>query len=242
MFTNHAHMATYFYNHRNPNCPIHVTNETLVVTPHTFHRNATMWEESSINYFYDCVPKDKPVNIVDIGAQSGLYTLYAKYLPNSQFYAFEPFPDTYKLLCDNIALNNITNVNTYNIGISNYKGETILNTSRSHNGLHTIGRNPLRFNDVVPIAINVDTLDNIFYNNDIPVDFIKIDTEGWEYFILKGGEKTIKKYKPFIQIEWCEVNMKQCNVNIEDLKRYIEDEMGYTAKMHISEELFLVPK
>ncbi len=235
-------MAEYYYNHRNPNCLIHITDETLKITPHTFQKNQSMWEEESINYFYDNVPPDKCVNILDIGAQTGLYTLYAKYLPKSQFYAFEPFPDTYKVLNDNIALNGITNVKPYNIGISNYKGECVLNTSKSHNGLHTLGSNPLRFTDVVPVKINVDTIDNLFYENDIPVDFIKIDTEGWEYFILQGGEKTIQKYKPFIQIEWSEVNMKQCNVDAHEFQKYITDKMGYTKKAFISEELFLVPK
>jgi len=235
-------MATYYYNHRNPDYSISVTNETLIRTPHTFERDKPIWEESSVNYFYDNVPIDKKVNIVDIGAQSGLYTLYSKYLPISQFYSFEPFPNSYKLLNDNIVLNGITNVNTYNIGISNYKGECILNTSNSHNGLHTIGSTPLRFNDIVPIKINVDTIDNLFYENNIPVDFIKIDTEGWEYFILQGGEKTIQKYKPFIQIEWYEENMRQCNVDIHEFQRYISDIMGYRKNHIISDELFLVPK
>jgi FkbM family methyltransferase len=235
-------MAEYYYNHRNPNCLIRITDETLRITPETFKKNQPMWEEESINYFYDNVPLDKAVNILDIGAQTGLYTLYAKYLPKSQFYAFEPFPDTYKVLNDNIELNGITNVNTYNVGISNSKGECVLNTSKSHNGLHTLGSNPLRFTDVVPVKINVDTIDNLFYENDIPVDFIKIDTEGWEYFILQGGEKTIQKYKPFIQIEWSVVNMKQSNVDIHEFHRYIVDEMGYVVKKLISEELFLVPK
>ncbi len=235
-------MATYYYNHRNPNCPIHVTPETLVVTPHTFKKNAPTWEEASVNYFYDNVPKDKPVNIVDIGAQSGLYSLYAKYLPKSQFYSFEPFSQTYQLLNDNIRLNGITNVKTYNIGLSNVKGECVLNTSKTHNGLHTLGSNPLRFSDIVPVTIRVDTIDNMFYENDIPVDFIKIDTEGWEYFILQGGEKTIQKYKPFIQMECSKTNMKQSNVNMDEFERYILDTMGYKKKHMISEELYLIPK
>ena len=83
--------------------------------------------------------------------------------------------------------------------------------------------------------------DNIFYENDIPVDFIKIDTEGWEYFILQGGEKTIQKYKPFIQMECSKTNMRQCNVNMDEFERYILDTMGYKKKHMISEELFLVP-
>lgn len=235
-------MATYYYNHRNPKYPISVTAETLSLTPHTFKKDQPTWEEASVNYFYDNVPTDKEVHIIDIGAQSGLYSLYAKYLPKSQFYSFEPFPIAYQLLNDNIRLNGITNVTTYNIGLSNCKGECVLNTSKSHNGLHTLGTNPLRFTDIDPVTIRVDTIDNIFYENDIPVDFIKIDTEGWEYFILQGGEKTIQKYKPHIQIEWNKINMKQCNVNIDEFERYILDTMGYKKKQMISEELFLVPK
>ena len=234
-------VGTFYYNHRNPKYPIHVTDETLVVSPTSFMMNGRLWEEESVNYFYDNIPTDTSVNIVDIGAQCGLYTLYAKYLPYSQFYAFEPFPRSYKVLRDNITLNRIPNVRIRNIGISNHAGETILNTSKSHNGLHTLGTNIIRFDDAAPISIHVDTLDNIFYDNNIPVDFIKIDTEGWEYFILKGGEKTIQKYKPKIQLEWSEDNMKQCNVNIDEFGTYI-DTIGYKKKNIIGEELFIVPK
>ena len=234
-------MVTFYYNHRNPKYPIHVTDETLVVSPTTFMKNGQLWEEESVNYFYDNIPTDRPVTIVDIGAQCGLYTLYAKYLPNSQFYAFEPFPRSYKVLRDNITLNRIPNVRTRNIGISNHAGETILNTSKSHNGLHTLGTNIIRFDDAVPVTIHVEPLDTIFYDNNIPVDFIKIDTEGWEYFILQGGEKTIQKYKPMIQLEWSKDNMKQCNVNMAEFGTYI-DTIGYKKKNIIGEELFIVPK
>lgn len=234
-------MVTFYYNHRNPKYPIHVTDETLIVSPTTFMKNGQLWEEESVNYFYDNIPTDRSVNIVDIGAQCGLYTLYAQYLPNSQFYAFEPFPRSYKVLRDNITLNRIPNVRTRNIGISNHAGETILNTSKSHNGLHTLGTNIIRFDDAVPVRIHVEPLDTIFYDNNIPVDFIKIDTEGWEYFILQGGEKTIQKYKPMIQLEWSADNMKQCNVNMTEFGRYI-DTIGYKKKNMIGEELFIVPK
>lgn len=115
-----------------------------------------------------------------------------------------------------------------------------VNTSLSHNGLHTLG-NPLRFSDVLDIEIEVDTIDNLFFDRDIPLDFIKIDTEGWEYFILKGGEKTIKKYKPMIQLEWVDINMKQCNVSEAMLNLYIE-EIGYMKQNFTNEELIIIPK
>jgi len=172
--------------------PIYVTDETIKLTPYTFHKNGELWEQKSLYHFFSKID-NKNYNIVDIGGQSGLYSLYAKYLPNSTFYTFEPFTDTFKLLNDNLMLNKIANVRTYNIGLSNTSGLAILNTSISHNGLHTMGNTPLRFNDIKAIKIETDTLDNCFYHKNIQVDYIKIDTEGWEYNILKRRSIYYKK-------------------------------------------------
>ena len=231
-------METFYY-FQSKHHAIILSEETLNLTPYTFGRaNKTMHESDSIYQFYKDISTDKSLTIVDIGAQSGLYTLYAKFLPLSTFYAFEPFEPTYTLLLDNLKLNNITNVNPHLLGISNEVGKTILNTCTSHNGLHTLGSTPLRFNDIKAVEVNTDTLDNIFYNKDIPVDYIKIDTEGWEYYILMGAMKTIEKYKPYLQIEWNVVNMMQCNVEPLNLAKLITD-LGYVQIKVIGEELFL---
>jgi FkbM family methyltransferase len=146
---------------------------------------------------------------------------------------------TFNLLNDNLKLNNITNVNSFNIGLSNNIGKALLNTSLYNNGLNTLGSNPLRFNDITTVEIVVDTLDNIFYINNISVDFIKIDTEGWEYNILKGGINTIKKYKPYIQLKWIEINMKQCDININEFTNFIKNELDYIVDHIINEELYI---
>jgi FkbM family methyltransferase len=224
----------------NDNERILVTNKTVDYGNSSFEKNSEIWEKKSLNYFYNLIDKNNKVNIVDIGANVGLYSLYAKFLPNSQFYSYEPYKFTYDLLNDNIELNNITNVQTYNIGLSDKKGKTILNVCLSHDGLNTMGANPLRFNDIHHVEVEINTLDNIFYNNNIKVDFIKIDTEGWEYNILKGGEKTIKKYKPIIQLEYNEINMTQCNINAKQLLNYI-NELGYKQYNLTDEELIIIP-
>jgi hypothetical protein len=36
---------------------------------------------------------------------------------------------------------------------------------------------------------------------DPAIDFLKIDCEGYEYFVIKGGEETIKRTKPVIIVE-----------------------------------------
>ncbi len=219
-----------------------VTDSTLKHTPNTFLTNSVLWETDSIDKFYNLVKQSKnnKINIVDIGAQSGLYTLFAKWLPNAHFYSFEPFKLTYDILNDNIELNGITNVTTHNCALSDKIGTAQLNVCKSHNGLHTLGDN-LRFNDSVKIDVKIDTLDNIFYDRDIPVDFIKIDTEGHEYFIIKGGLKTIRKYKPVIQLEWNITNMKQCKITEDDMNKLLNS-IDYVKFHKIDEELFIAHK
>jgi len=231
-------MDYYYFN--DERYPIKVTNETTEVTPYTFQRDMTMWETPSIHQFFSQIDPDGEFNIADVGAQSGSYTLFAKYLPKSTFYSFEPFKKSYTCLLDNIELNGLKNVKTFNVALSNVSGTSTLNTSASHNGLHTLGETPKRFDDVVPVEIQTQTLDQHFYDVDRPLHFMKIDTEGWEYHVLEGGQKTIEKYKPVIQMEWVPENMQQCAVNEQELKEYMRS-LGYVeVSTRHEEKLFKV--
>ncbi len=232
-------MSKTFYYFQDGDFPINVTEETVAVTPYTFQSNCEMWETKSLKQFFSQVPTDKFVNIVDIGAQSGLYSLFAKYLPRATFFAFEPFPQTFKLLNDNIALNNLNNVIPQNIAISDKVGEATLNICKSHNGLHTLGENPLRFSDIDRLTVKTSTLDNLFWERGIPVHFIKIDTEGGEYRILKGAIETLRNYKPVIQLEWNITNMKQANVS-ENMLNDLLSSLGYNCIGFVEEEKLFV--
>lgn len=95
-------MKYYYFN--DEKYPISVTDETRQITPYTFSSNGELWEQQSLYHFYKGIDTAVNYNIVDIGAQSGLYSLFAKYLPLSTFYAFEPFPTTFELLNDNLKL------------------------------------------------------------------------------------------------------------------------------------------
>ena len=205
---------------------IQVSKNTCELTPHTFLKNGKLWENKSLQQFFGNVDNERKVTIVDVGAQSGLYSLFAKFLPNSIFYSFEPYSPTYDLLNENLILNNITNVNIYNMGLSNKTGYATLNTCMSHNGLHTMGDILKRFKDVNKIKVKTITMDDFFFNNNISIDYLKIDTEGFEYWILLGGTNTINKYKPIIQLEWNIINMEQCGVT-ESMLNNLMNELCY---------------
>jgi FkbM family methyltransferase len=220
-------MTTVYYNKN----PIKVTQETLEKTPITFNKNG-YFEPNSIHYFFNIAHfhmNNKILNIVDIGAQSGLYSLYAKYLPESTFYSFEPNPETFKLLEDNCKLNNISNINLFNIGLSDISGNLSLKvpSNPEEKGLCCFSDSPLRFTaNYNEYLVEVSTLDDLFFYKNIKVDMIKCDTEGWEFYILKGGEKTLKTYKPELFIEINDINMKQCRVIKTELIKFLED-LGY---------------
>jgi Methyltransferase FkbM domain len=46
--------------------------------------------------------------------------------------------------------------------------------------------------------VHMDTLENIILG---PVDFIKIDVEGYEYFALQGAMRILRKQRPILFVE-----------------------------------------
>ena len=218
---------------------ITVTQETVKLTPHTFNPKQGIWEKDAIKLFFSYIQNDAHKVIIDVGAQTGLYSLYAKFLPNCQFHAFEPFKPSFDQLNLNLNLNNIKNVKTYNLALSDQKGCNTLNTCPTHNGFHTFGT-PLRFNQSIPVQCETETIDNLFFDKQVQVDFIKIDTEGNEYRILKGAMKTIQKYKPIIQLEYHKVNMLQCGVSESDMLALF-NELNYKIVSTLKEEMIIAP-
>ena len=65
-------------------------------------------------------------------------------------------------------------------------------------------------------------------DEDIPgqIDFIKIDTEGSELFILEGAIKTINKFKPLIQIETNSTSKKLFNYDKSKIFIFMKN-LGY---------------
>lgn len=57
---------------------------------------------------------------------------------------------------------------------------------------------------VAGAGYSVITLDSL----NLAPDFIKLDVEGMEWHALKGGEQTIKRYKPVIMLEENELNRR----------------------------------
>ena len=114
----------------------------------------------------------------------------------NQIYSYiEANKDNYSLLEHNISLNNIKNIKPFNLGIHNKITNCV-----SHKHDDNSGSIVMKETDIETVdTIKMLPLDNIDFNESI--DFIKIDTEGSELFVLEGAKHTIHKYKPLIQVE-----------------------------------------
>lgn len=116
----------------------------------------------------------------DIGANIGVYSLYcAKVHPNMQIKAFEPMKNNFLRLWQNIFANDFTNVsaNFCGFGLSTRVG-------RFSPGNSEVGASGGQLNSE-GYPINIVDGDTFIINHGIP-NYIKIDTDGNEYDILRG--------------------------------------------------------
>lgn len=141
---------------------------------------------------FACLPWVKDFrHAVDIGAHAGLWSrpLAAMFEHVS---AFEPVEEHRACWRENARWFNFRNVATMH--------EFALGDRRDRVSLHS---GPNSSGDTYVQAggehdANMVPLDDVTLPQ---VDFMKIDCEGFEFFILKGGEKTIRRDRPCIIVE-----------------------------------------
>lgn len=202
----------------------------------------TLWEKKLIQNVYNKFKNTEDFFFLDIGCNFGSYSFVCKEITGSKCYSFDPIKRICDVLQKNIELHNLEDrIKVFNLGLSDTiceKEMKIPLEKRIGSGLSSICDKPLRFNKFSTEKVKITTIDKVLESENIEkIDFIKIDTEGWEYYILKGGLETIKKYKPIIQIELWEQNLKQSNVTKKDLYKLLDD-MNYFYKFISHEDLW----
>jgi len=170
------------------------------------------WDSNAIKFFYEESLKIENPTILDIGANTGSFSLIPIFNENAKIYSFEPMPRVFNILNRNIEINNLQEkVKCFQIALSNKNGKSTLKypATNRDSGLAVIGT-PLRFNQWHEVKVQTLTLDEFAKRKNInTVDMIKIDTEGCELFVLKGGEALIKENFPNILLEYNEQNTRQ---------------------------------
>jgi len=184
------------------------TNQTSYLTQQLFWYGTSSFEYSTI--FRSLIKKVD--SFIDIGANIGYYTILAcTENRNIKVYSFEPAKGAYKYLQKNVTLNEFDQqVRIEDIALTD-NSETLT--------FHEVENNKYRYTrDVLSGESNAATknlnrefktynvhgitLDEYCERNSVTcVDLIKIDTEGSEFRILKGGFEIISTHLPIIICE-----------------------------------------
>jgi FkbM family methyltransferase len=162
--------------------------------------NLDIYELLNQQWFHDL----NFATILDIGSNTGQFALALNaVLPKAKIYSFEPIPECFEGLQKSIQ--GISNMQAFNVGVGNSSGN--LSFERSKNSLSSSFRkmtdvHKLAFpntseNETITVAI--EKLDSIAEKLEILDPLLaKIDVQGFEDQVLKGGSKTVQRAKMVI--------------------------------------------
>jgi FkbM family methyltransferase len=160
------------------------------------------FEKISLDYWIRLSKKSQV--ILDIGANTGIYSLVAKTVnPQAHIYAFEPVQRVYHKLLENCSLNNYE-IDCYEMAISNFDGEaTIYDPGTEHIYSVTVNKNNIGSSSVaIPVKIKTQKVSTFIQKNHISkIDLIKIDVESHEPEVLEGIEEYLQLMKPTMIVE-----------------------------------------
>lgn len=174
-----------------------------------------------VNKYFTMFPH-KNRTYIDIGAHIGTTIMpYSKMF--DKIIGYEPCSNNFTLLKENIETNGIAPYCTifpYAIYSIHTRGNILMHNSHNSGCFY--------FQSSEDGDIESHTLDEDCQTMGLmdSIDFIKIDTEGTELFVLLGAEKTLRRSKPFIQIEYNGLSDKLYNITLEDIYKFF-NYLGY---------------
>ncbi len=185
-------------------------------------------------------------NCIDIGCHKGeILDLMVKGAPLGKKIGFEPIPELYRDLTAKYAAN--SSVAIHPTALYDQTGTTtfqhVLNAP-AYSGIKKRkydGKNV----EINQITVETDLLDH-FIPGDLQIHLMKIDVEGAEFRVMKGGAETIRRCKPVIIFEFGlgaadfynsrpnELHVfltRECGMKISTLKGYLDQEPALSEKI-----------
>mgnify|MGYP002629597179 CR=1 FL=1 len=179
------------------------------------------WAEAEVHLFAKIIrPSDC---VVEIGANIGSHTIaLARLASKGCVHAFEPQPYVFSLLQKNVANNELKNISLWNVAVGSEAGRVSMPfISASLSSQVNFGAISIHTQSSRRVGVPLLAID---YIQEIQqIDFLKIDVEGFEPYVLEGAKSAIQKFRPIVFIE---------SQNLEDhtsaINRFF-DPFGYTT-------------
>jgi FkbM family methyltransferase len=177
------------------------TTTLFTFAPETDELSAIVHQSKNFYEFYIleflCLLGEQNV-ILDIGANFGNHTLFfSRFLKHESIYAFEPIKDNYEIL-----KKNCPGVFCIRRAVSSTPTEKIMAVDRNFMGRAYVHGEGCQGSFQRIEKVSSIRLDDFYYGD---VSLIKIDVEGHELDVLKGGQSLLRQHMPNILIESCDV-------------------------------------
>ena len=147
----------------------------------------------------------------DVGANIGLYTIYAAVKRQCTTYSFEPHAANFKSVIENIEANKLTNSHAYPVAINKNFGLSSMAVKNLYSGVadNIVDSLSEIYHGVVSIS-----LDNVVGKNILPQpDYIKVDVDGFERNVFEGSQRVFKNAKSIL----IEIDQKDIQL-VDDIK------------------------
>ena len=191
-------------------------------------------------------------HFVNIGSHIGTVVLpISRYI--KKVTAIEPFPPTYKHFLEHIKLNDIKNIDSFNIAVGDKENKVYFTDSNheriknNSGGIHSVTEEDIEKNRLSSILHNKKYHNTMKRIDDLPVekfDIMLIDVEGREYETIKGATKKISKNKPIIIMEiWENPKRKLENMSTtkEEVITYVNN-LDYKLVKQLNDNCIFFPK
>lgn len=170
---------------------------------------------------------------LDVGAHIGYFSIKAAVSMGNtgRVVAFEPNPETLKVLRDNVSANRAGNVIVEPIACTDREETLALYAGPGSNtGMSSLANENVPWDDAPPkrYAVRCRPIDDVVRELNLArVDAIKIDVEGAEVGVLRGAFHTLQRFHPTLVVEVVPEQLANFHHTVDDLNTIIR-EAGYT--------------
>ena len=171
------------------------------------------YEDELFNPLNDIINKNKIDFFLDIGSCWGIYSLrLAGIHKNLRILAFDPIKTNIERLNISIEKNNFENIECFHTAIGSKKDKVTLGATEKYSPNYEIDE----INSVINETSELNSLDFLLETKDKSL-ILKIDTEGYEFEVLKGAINLLNNNKCFCQIEIKDNNKEKVFSFLNDL-------------------------
>lgn len=186
-----------------------------------------VYEKDEVKALQKEIARTSALCVLDVGANIGLISFpLLRLFPGLTIHAFEPGPVQNHFLEISIARNQIADrLHLNKVALADYTGEVDFHVHGSRDasgdGMHDTGR----AGTTVIIKAPVMRMDDWWQASNRPkIDLIKIDVEGGEMLVLKGGCELLRSCRPVISLEISNLNLMPYSYSANDVFDWLDAE------------------